>query len=150
MADPVKTLILRAIAEAVKTIPMVGTVRRNPPTAPKRETAIFPAVWIYDATESKRRRNRYSMNSFDLQVETYFFADDDEASDKADLIDCEVYKKLTSDASIKAHIIETIEPEEASSTTKQFLDEFMAAVVSRYTVKYAHAWGDPTDQAKNP
>mgnify|MGYP000143732619 CR=1 FL=1 len=148
MAEPVKTLILRAIADAVKTIPMVGTVRRNPPTTPKRETAIFPAVWIYDDAESKRRRNQYSMNSFVLQVETYFFADDDEASDKADLIDCEVYKKLTSDATIKQFITDTIEPEEASSTTKQYLDEFMAVVVSRYTVKYAHAWGDPTDQAK--
>jgi len=148
MAEPVKTLILRAIADAVKMIPMVGTVRRNHPTTPKRETAIFPAVWIYDDAESKRRRNRYSMNSFVLQVETYFFADDDEASDKADLIDCEVYKKLTSDESIKQFIIDTIEAEEGSSTTKQFLDEFMAAVVSRYTVKYAHAWGDPTDQAK--
>ena len=148
MAEPVKTLILRAIADAVKTIPMVGTVRRNPPTTPKRETAIFPAVWIYDDAESKRRRNQYLMNSFVLQVETYFFADDDEASDKADLIDCEVYKKLTSDATIKQFITDTIEPEEASSTTKQFLDEFMAVVVSRYNVKYAHAWGDPTDQAK--
>src|SRR4030066_2169611 len=100
MAEPVKTLILRAIADAVKTIPMVGTVRRNPPTTPKRETAIFPAVWIYDDAESKRGRHQYSMNSFVLQVETYFFAADDEASDKADLIDCEVYKKLTSEATI--------------------------------------------------
>src|SRR4030042_1656137 len=101
VVDPVKTMILQAITEVGKLVPIVGTVRRNQPTPPKRETAEFPAVWIYDDTESKRRRNRYSVNSFGLQVETYFFADNDEASDKADLIDCMIYQALLSDLSIK-------------------------------------------------
>ena len=148
VVDPVKTMILQAITEVVKAIPIVGTVRRNQPTPPKKETAEFPAVWIYDDTESKRRRNRYSMNSFGLQVETYFFADNDEASDKADLIDCMIYQALLSDLSIKALVVDNIESEEENSTSKQFVDEFMGVVISRFIVKYAHAWGDPFDQAK--
>jgi hypothetical protein len=147
MAEPLKTLILRAIEEAVAAIPMVGSVRRNPPSPPKRETDIFPVVYVYDGTESKRRRNRYSMNILPVQFEVYFLADEEDASDKADLIDCEIYKTVLKDPAILAMIQENA-PDEESSTSKQFVDEFMTAVVSRYVVKYAHAYGDPTDPAK--
>lgn len=147
MADPVKTSILKAIVAAIEAISMVGTVKRNPPSPPRKETANFPVVFVYDGTESKRQRNRYAMNILPIQIETYFLADEDDASDTADLIDCEIHKAILSDPGILA-LIQNILPDEEASTSKQFIDEFMGAVVSRYSVKYAHTWGDPTDQAK--
>lgn len=147
MADPVKTTILHAIVEAIEAIPMVGSVKRNPPNPPKRETAIFPVVFVYDGTESKAQRNRYAMNILPIQIETYFLADEEDASDQADLIDCEIYKALLSGVDILA-LVQDIRPEEGNSSSKQFVDEFTAAIVNRYVVKYAHAWGDPTDPAK--
>ena len=147
MAEPVKTTILKAIVEAIEAIPMVGSVKRNPPSPPRRETAIFPVVYVYDGPEQTRQRNRYALNILPIQIETYFLADEEDASDQADLIDCEIHKALLSNPAILA-LIQEIKPDEESSSSKQFVDEFTAAVVSRYVVKYAHAWGDPTDPAK--
>ena len=147
MAEPVKTLIMRAIVEAVTAIPMVGSVKRNPPTPPKRETAIFPAVYVYDDTESKMNNNRYSKNTFPVQIETYFLADDEDASEEAELIDSEIYKVVLKDPALLA-LINSITPEAGSSSSKQFLDEFTGVLISRYVVVYQHKYGDPTDQAK--
>jgi hypothetical protein len=147
MAEPLKTLILRAIEEAVMAIPVVGSVKRNPPSPPKRETAIFPVVFIYDDTESKVNNNRYSRNTFAVQLETYFLADEEDASDKADLIDSEIYKVALKDPGILA-LVNSIRPEEGNTSSKQFVDEFMGVLVARYVVVYQHAYGDPTDPAK--
>lgn len=147
MAEPVKTLIMRAIVETVEAISIVGSVKRNPPTPPKRETANFPAVFIYDDTESKVNNNRYSKNTFSVQIETYFLADDDDASEQAELIDSEIYKAILVAPAILA-LINKIAPEEGNSTSRQFLDEFTGALISRYVVVYQHKYGDPTDQMK--
>jgi hypothetical protein len=147
MAEPLKTLILRAIAEAVEAIPVVGSVKRNPSSPPKRETAIFPAVFIYDDAESKVNNNRYSRNTFTIQFEIYFLADEEDASDKADLIDSEIYKTILKDTAILA-LINAIKPEEGNSSSKLFLDEFTGVLISRYVLTYQHAYGDPTNQAK--
>jgi hypothetical protein len=147
MAEPLKTLILRAIAEAVTAIPIVGSVKRNPPSPPKRETAIFPAVFIYDDAESKVNNNRYSRNTFPIQFEVYFLADEEDASDKADLIDSEIYKTILKDPATLA-LINAIKPEEGNTSSKQFVDEFTGVLIARYVVTYQHAYGDPTDQAK--
>jgi hypothetical protein len=147
MAEPLKTLILRAITEAVKNIPVVGSVKRNPPSPPKRETAIFPAVFIYDDVESKVNNNRYSKNTFAVQFEIYYLADEEDASDIADLIDSEIYKVVLKDPSILA-LINSIAPEGGNSSSKQFLDEFTGVLISRFIVVYQHKYGDPTDQAK--
>jgi hypothetical protein len=147
MAEPLKTLILRAIQEAVTAIPLVGSVKRNPPTPPRRETAIFPVVYIYDDTESKKNNNRYSMNTFPIQFETYFLADEEDASDKADLIDSEIYQAVLQDEGILA-LVSAIAPEVENSSSKQFVDEFTGVLISRYVVVYRHAYGDPTNQAK--
>jgi hypothetical protein len=147
MAEPVKTLIMRAVVETVKAISIVGSVKRNPPTSPRRETDIFPAVYVYDDTESKVNNNRYSKNTFPIQIETYFLADDDDASEQAELIDSEIYKAILVAPAILA-LINSIKPEEGNSTSRQFLDEFTGALISRYVVVYQHKYGDPTDQAK--
>ena len=147
MAEPVKTLIMRAIVETVEAISIVGSVKRNPPTPPKRETAIFPAVYVYDDTESKVNNNRYSRNTFAVQIETYVLADEEDASEKAELIDSEIYKAVLVAPAILA-LINSIKPEEGNSTSRQFLDEFTGALISRYVVVYQHKYGDPTDQAK--
>jgi hypothetical protein len=147
MADPLKTRILKAIEDAVRTIPMVALVKRNPPTPPNRETAIYPVVFIYDDVESKVNNNRYSRNVFAAQFETYFLADVDNASDEADLIDCEIYKKVLTDPAILA-LINAIKPEEGNSSGKQYLEDFTGVLISRYTITYQHLWGDPTNQAK--
>jgi hypothetical protein len=147
MAEPLKTRILRAIAEAVEAIPIVGSVKRNPPSPPKRETALFPVVFIYDDVESKVNNNRYSRNTFPIQFEVYFLADEEDASDKADLIDSEIYKTVLKAPAILA-LINAIKPEEGNTSSKLFLDEFTGVLVARYVVVYQHAYGDPTDQAK--
>ena len=147
MAEPVKTLIMRAIVETVEAISIVGSVKRNPPTPPKRETALFPAVYVYDDTESKMNNNRYSKNTFAVQIETYFLAEDEAASEQAELIDSEIYKAVLVAPAILA-LINKITPEEGNSTSRQFLDEFTGALISRYVVVYQHKYGDPTDQAK--
>lgn len=140
---------MRAFAAAVEKIDIVGTVKRNKPTPPRRETAYFPAVYIYDDAESKVKRNRYSMNTFTIQTETYYLAEEEDASDKADLVDALIYKAVLTDPDILQYLTANIEAEEGNSVSKQFLDEFLGVVVSRFTVKYAHAWGDPMNQAKN-
>lgn len=145
--DPVKTLILKAFEDAVAQIDIIGTVKRNPPSPPKRETANFPAAWIYDDTESKVKRNRYSMNRFAVQTETYFLAEEEGASDKADLVDAKIYKTVLADPGILA-LVQDISAEEGNSVSKQYLDEFMGVVISRFVIRYAHALGDPFDPAK--
>jgi len=147
MAEPVKTLIMRAILETVEAISIVGSVKRNPPTPPKRETAIFPAVYVYDDTESKVNNNRYSRNTFAVQIETYLLADEEDASEKAELIDSEIYKAILIAPAVLA-LVNSIKPEEGNTVSRQFLDEFTGALISRYVVVYQHKYGDPTDQAK--
>ena len=147
MSEPLKTLILRAITEAVMAIPIVASVKRNPPSPPKRETALFPVVFIYDDVESKVNNNRYSKNTFAVQFETYFLADEEDASDKADLIDSEIYKAVLKDPEILA-LVGIIRPEGENSSSKQFIDEFTGVLISRYVVVYQHAYGDPADPAK--
>jgi hypothetical protein len=147
MAEPVKTLIMRAIVETVEAISIVGSVKRNPPTSPKRETAIFPAVYVYDDTESKVNNNRYSKNTFPVQIETYFLADEEDASEQAELVDSEIYKAVLAAPAILA-LVNKIAPEEGNTVSRQFLDEFTGALISRYVVVYQHKYGDPTDQMK--
>ncbi len=148
MAVPVKTLILQGLAQSVAAISAISTFRRNPPTPPKRETAIFPATFMYDDAESKVNNNRYSQNAFVVQFETYFMADDEDASDKADLIDSEIYKAVIAfpGSGVLSFLI-SVKPEGESSSSKQFVDEFTGVLISRYVVSYRHAYGDPTNPA---
>jgi hypothetical protein len=147
MPEPVKTLILRAVRNAIDALDVVGQVVRNPATPPQRETAIYPVVFVFDEPESKVQRNRYAINVMPLHIEVWFRADVEDASDKADLIDTEIYKALLGDVAIRRLVMD-IRPEEAGSTDKQWVDEFLGVIVLRWVVKYGHKWEDPTDPQK--
>lgn len=147
MALPVKTRILQAIVAAVAAIPTVTDVKRNPPSPPKRESMTGPVVFIYDDTESRVQNNRYSSNSFPVQIETYFFAEDQGASDAADVIDCEIYKAVLQDHDVLS-LVTGIKPEEAASSKKGYIDEFLGVLICRYIVSFKHAAKDPTDPVR--
>jgi len=146
MALPVKTLILQAIVAALEGIATISTVRRNPSTQPKRETASFPVTCVYDDVESRVLSNRYAVCSFPVQIETYLLADDQDVSDAADLIDCEIYKAMQTDPGILA--LAAVRPEEGATSKKGYIDEFTGVLICRYVVTYRHAAKDPTDPVR--
>jgi hypothetical protein len=149
MALPVKTLILKAIEAALQGVSQINTVLRNPPTQPKREVSTYPVACVYDDTEGRTANNRYSNNSFPVQIEVYYNADEQDASDVADLIDSGIYTAMLKDKDILS-LVKGIKCEEGEASKKGFIDEFTAVLICRYVVSYQHAYGDPTAPMRTP
>jgi hypothetical protein len=57
----------------------------------------------------------------------------EDASDKADLIDSEIYQAVLQDEGILA-LVSAIAPEVENGSSKQFVDEFTGVLISRYVV----------------
>lgn len=154
MADPVKTLLLKAIENAVKGISGVGTVIRNPSKPPDKETAVFPVVHIWDEPESIEERNRIARCTFVLQVDWWTDVHESLGSDAADKFQADSLMAFLTDTGIRNYAMK-IGPVPGGAgeewwSNKGMIDEFFYGLAMRYEVKYAYVWGNPYALAKNP
>jgi hypothetical protein len=147
MTEPLKTTILKSVETEIGGVSGVASVKRNPSTSPARETAVFPHVAVYDDDESTVVNNRYDVNTMPVQTEVYYLADEENASDRADLIDASIYKALLHSAAIRG-LVSKIYKEPGSGSSKWFLPDGVAALVNRYVIVYQHIHGDPFDPGK--
>jgi len=139
MAEPVKTLLLKAIENGIKTITGINQVIRNPSKPIDRDTANYDIAFVFDDRSEKTRRNRIAMNSFPLHIEIWIQGTSGQAiSDKADIYEAAIHAMLETDSAIKAKMMTLIE----ESAEKFFVDELLGGIILLSKVTYAHAWGD--------
>lgn len=163
MPEPVKTLLLKVIEQALKDIlnedtTTAFTVVRNPFQVKTIETAKFPIIFIFDETEDKKPRNRladcYLPIHIELWVKAHEDAQDDEPSllDQADLYAAQIEYRLVNVRRFYPGLewIKQIIPRPGVSITKFLQDEFLGGAILLYDTFYLHEWGNPFNAMRNP
>lgn len=155
MADPIKTLVLKAIKMELEGIlledlvtPLFTKVVRNPSKPIDHDFFKSPMCFVFDDSEQRTRRNRLADVILPIQIEGWIKTDEaneeEDLSDQADIIEAEVHKALVNSTDIKVWA-KDIFPDTGNSSTKFYVSDYMGGVILRYTVKYLHVWGDPYD-----
>jgi hypothetical protein len=146
MADPVKTLFLRSIKEAIEEIASIKTVIRNPTKPVDRETVPFPVCFLFDGAEENEDRNRINLKTFELHIEVWVIdpTGDEAISDVAESIQAEIVGKLTDNPDLYEYGLNLKE----LGSSKFFVGEDLGGVIMRFRAQYAHKRGDATDPAR--
>jgi len=146
MANPVKTLFLRSIKEAIAEISSIKTVIRNPTKPIDRETVPFPVCFIFDGAEENEDRNLINLKTFELHIEVWVCdPNGDEAiSDAAESIQSEIIGKITDNPDLYKYGLNLKE----LGANKFFAGEDLGGIIMRFKAQYAHKRGDPTDPAR--
>ncbi len=147
MAEPVKTLFLRAVKQAISEISLIRTVIRNPTKPIDREAVPFPVCFIFDGAEENEDRNRINLKTFELHIEVWVSdpRGDEAISDVAEAIQAEIIGKLTDNRNVLAYGMNLRE----MGSSKFFAGENTGGVIVRFKAQYAHARGDATNPARS-
>lgn len=161
MPEPVKTLLLKAIENAIKEIidnqsQLIFNVIRNPFQTKNLETVKFPLVFIFDETEDKKPRNRLADCYLPLHLELWVQAHEESTDTELSLLDqTDYYAALIEQrlVNIKTYYpgnewIRQVIPRQGNSVTKFLQDEFLGGAILLYEAFYLHVWGNPFDPAR--
>ena len=150
MAKPIKTLLLDEVKiNAVKVIGDVNLVFIDPSRGLREELVANgkPYSNIFTDREGHRKQNLYSEKSFDLEIHTWVKADtDDKAREKAQLLDAEIQQQILPLTSSVRKYCQYFEPQNENCSDILYDNEGLCVVISRYSVKYRHVYGNPTQQ----
>jgi len=141
---PVKTLLLDAIKSEVVSV--IGSANRVfiDPSRGLREEMDEPYANIFTNAESSSKKDLYSEKVFAMEVHTWVKQDtDDSAREKAIQISAEIQQKLLPRSAAPRAICVYIEESDSDCCDVLYYAEGLCVVVSRYTVKYRHAYSDP-------
>jgi hypothetical protein len=148
MAKPVKTLVMDAIEAAIKSlahVPNADQVKRGQGIPIDLDTAVYPWTCFFDEPEAKKEKNRISIKTFELVVQTWVKKSTITIDEQMDTIDADLEKKLLNDSGIADACIRI----EAKGSEKFILDDMETGILqSTYELTYAHKWKDPYDPAK--
>lgn len=148
MAKPVKTLLMDAVEMVIKSltyIPSANQVKRGQGIPIDQDTAIYPWTCFFDEPETKREKNRITIKTFELVIQTWVKKGITSIDEQMDVIDADLEKALLGSITIADACLRI----EAKSSEKFILDDMETGILqSAYELTYAHKWKDPYDSAQ--
>ena len=143
----IKSQVMDAIKEALKTIPEVKTVERIPAKGIDLDTAPMPAIFFYDEDEDRDRRNRVANGLINLIVFGYVpltMAGYDDINPLVDLIQGRVHAIMATHALTGQSLIQNITE---GKVVKDYPNDEYLLLIMQFTVTYSHNWGDAFSNA---
>jgi hypothetical protein len=149
MAKPIKTLLLDEVKKNIITV--IGDAARVfiDPSRGLREELVSQNQYsnVFTYRESFRKENLYSQKTFDMEIHTWVKADtDDKAREKAIILDANIQEQILPLSSSVRKYCQYFEEQNENCSDILYYSEGLCVVVSRYQVKYRHAYGKPTQQ----
>lgn len=148
-AIPIKTLLLNEIKKNV-VVPVgdINLVFVDPSRGLREElVSQKPYSNIFTDRERSKKTSLYSEKSFDLEIHTWVKADtDDKAREKAILLDAQIQMQILPGKSSVRQYCQYFEEQEDNCSDVLYYAEGLCVVISRYSVKYRHVYGNPTQQ----
>jgi len=146
LSKPVKTYLMSAIQAAITAIAEISQVKHGQGVPIDQDTATYPWTSFFDEPETKETRNRITIKSFDLVVQTWVKQGLSDIDDQMDNIDAKLEMALNRDNASIALYSRTIEPDRSE---KFVVDDLETGILqSVYKVTYCHAWKDPYELVK--
>lgn len=147
MADSIKTNIMKEIGTLLETITDLKTVRRWKGKEIDLEVIPLPALFFYDEGETRERRNISQHGLLDLYLVAFFSLPLDDVdisgarafSDDADNIQAQVHNLLFGSTNLTQLGVIMLEE---GSIHKEYPNDIFSLLVMRYTLTYAHKFGD--------
>ena len=146
LSKPVKTCLMEAIEIAIGKITEILQVKHGQGVPIDQDTATYPWASFFDEIETKVTKNRVTVKSFDLVVQTWVKKGATDIDDQMDIIDAKQEMALNRDDKDIALYSRTIEPDRSE---KFVVDDLETGILqSIYKVTYCHAWKKPYELVK--
>jgi hypothetical protein len=147
MADSIKTQAMKAIETALKaSVPEAKTVWRFPMAGLDLDSVETPAIFFYDDTEDRAKRNRLMTGKIRVIIGCYIpltTSDTVVASDLADTIQARIHTAMMIHAATGNPLINMVEEE---TFAKDYPNAEFILLVGVYQVYYQHNYGDGFSQ----
>lgn len=147
---PIKTLLLNEVkANVAAVIGDANLVFVNPSRGLKEELISNgkPYANVMTDRQGSKKTALYSEKSFDLEIHTWVKADTDEKADaQATLLDSLIQERILPRTSSVRQYCQYFEEQPENCSDILYYSEGLCVVVSRYSVKYRHVYGKPTQQ----
>lgn len=141
---PIKTLLLNEIKTRI--VAVIGEPERVfiDPSRGLREELTEPYVNIFTNDESAEKKDLSSEKSFGIEIHTWVKQDtDDKAREKATLISAQIQVEILPRLSTVRQYCQYFEESRSGCFDILYYAEGLCVVISRYDVKYRHAYGNP-------
>lgn len=146
LSKPVKTYLMDAVGAAIGGITEIAQVKHGQGVPIDQDTAVYPWASFFDEAEAKVIKNRVTIKSFDLVVQTWVQKGVSDIDDQMDLIDAKLEMALNRDDADIALYSRTIDPDRSE---KFVVEDLEAGILqSVYKVTYCHAWKNPYELVK--
>jgi hypothetical protein len=148
---PIFTLLLNEVkTNAAIVIGSTARVFVNPSRGLREELANDAQKMysnIFTDKVGSKKVNLSTEKEFDLEVHTWVKADtDDSAREKAVLLDAQIQEQILPLSSSVRRYAQYFEEQSAGCSDILYYSEGLCVVISRYHVKFRHAYGKPTQQ----
>lgn len=148
MADEsIKTQVMKSIGVALtETVTEAKTVARFPMVGLDLDTVPTPAIYYFDDTEDRAKRNRLMTGKIRLMVCCYIpltTSDTVEAADLADTIQAKIHQAMMLHAATGNPLIQMVEEE---TFAKDYPNAEFILLVGVYQVFYNHNFGNGFSQ----
>jgi hypothetical protein len=148
---PIFTLLLNEVkANIVLVIGNAARVFINPSRGLREELANDANKMYSNVFTDKMRSKKINLmteKEFDLEVHTWVKADTDEkAREKATLLDADIQSQILPLSSSVRRYAQYFEEQTDNCSDIVYYSEGLCVVISRYNVKFRHAYGKPTQQ----
>lgn len=147
MNTPIKTLLLNAVKNEISAVIGASALVFVDPSRGLREELVTtgkPYSNIFTDKQSSKKTSLYSEKSFDLEIHTWVKADtDDAAREAATLLDAQIQNRILPIGSSVRQYCQYFEEQVDNCSDVLYYSEGLCVVISRYSVKYRHVYGDP-------
>jgi hypothetical protein len=143
----IKTQVMDAIKEALKTISEVKTVERIPAKGIDLDVAPMPAIFFYDDDENRDRRNRIAIGEIQIIVFGYvplLMEGYDDINPLVDLIQGRIHEVMAKNAFTGQPLIQNIIE---GKVHRDYPNDEYLLLIMQFTVTYTHNWGDAFSNA---
>jgi len=142
MDKTIKTQVLEAIQEALATITEVKTIARIPATGIDLDVAPTPALFFYDESETRDKRNRLAVGTMKIIIFAYIalqMSDYDSAGEMADFLQGKVHTVMTQEILTGQPLIQMMVE---GPVLKDYPNDEYMVLIMEYNVTYQHTWGN--------
>jgi len=144
---PIETLLINEVKAGIATVLGDPSLVFVDPARVLHEEISKPYSCVMTEPRRCKKVALYSEKSFNIQIHTTLKADTDEsARAQAVLLDAQIQEQLLPIGSSVRKYCQYFEQEEDNCSDVYYWMEGTCTVWSRYSVKYRHAYGKPTQQ----
>lgn len=141
MAASIKVQVMHKLAEVLAGVPGIGSVNRWEGKPIDLDTLKMPALFLYEESEHRDKRNRLAVGVIKLAVMVFIPltpAGSVSFNDVADNLQGEIHNALIGTTVLKGLVENIVEGE----VRKEMANDLYGALYQTFDITYMHAWGD--------